>query len=645
VGSDASEKLFEKTATVESKVTVRGSFRLYRIFGRHYRPYAGILAVAYLCLFAGLAMAALAPWPLKLVLDHVILGREVPESARFLEALAGGDRRVLLGILAVSIILIAALEAVFSYVNKYWVSSTGDRMSSDIRERVFGHLQRLSLSFHDSARSGNLVYTLTSDTKAMKGMLVDFPQDLSQRLGGFVLYAGLMLALDLRLGLIAMSALPLIALVSRVFDGRMKGAMRESRDQEGTVASIASETLSSIAVVQAYGQEHEERRRFETKGHESLEARLRAVRLQRTYGRLVDFLVVLATAGVLFDGGRRALAGELLPGTLVVFMAYIKSLYGSFERLSTMFLSLARSQACAERIAEIVESDMIDHDAADARALPAVRGRIEFRDVTFRYRGGAPVLKDLSFVAEPGQTVALVGHSGSGKSTLISLLLRFYDPQRGVVAIDGEDVRRFTRRSVRDQITVVLQEAHIFRQSVAENIAFGREGATREEVVEAAKLAEAHDFIARLPEGYDTRLEQGGGDLSGGQRQRIHIARALVRRAPIVILDEPATGLDAVAEAKVNAAIRRLTRGRTTFIIAHKLSTLVHADRILVLEDGAIASQGTHDELMKTCPVYQELVALEFGMVHAAATNGASRNGVHAVNGNGVASRVAEGAR
>lgn len=644
MGSDASDKLFEKTATVDGKVTVRGSFRLYRIFGRHYRPYAGILAVAYACLFAGLAMAALAPWPLKLVLDHVILGREMPESARFLDALAGGDRRVLLGILAVSIILIAALEAVFSYVNKYWVSSTGDRMSSDIRERVFGHLQRLSLSFHDSARSGNLVYTLTSDTKAMKGMLIDFPQDISQRLGGFVLYACLMLALDLRLGLIAMSALPLIALVTRVFDHRMKGAMRESRDQEGTVASIASETLSSIAVVQAYGQEHEEKRRFEAKGHESLEARLRAVRLQRTYGRLVDFLVVLATAGVLFDGGRRALAGELLPGTLVVFMAYIRSLYGSFERLSTMFLSLARSQACAERIAEIVQSDMIDHDEPGARELPPAQGRIEFRDVTFRYRGGPPVLKDLSFVAEPGQTVALVGHSGSGKSTLISLLLRFYDPQHGVVAIDGEDVRRFTRRSVRDQITVLLQEAHIFRQSVAENIAFGREGATREEVIEAAKLAEAHEFVSRLPEGYDTRLEQRGGDLSGGQRQRIHIARALVRRAPIVILDEPATGLDAVAEAKVNAAIRRLTRGRTTFIIAHKLSTLVHADRILVLEDGAIASQGTHDELMKSCRVYQELVALEFGMVHAAGTNGASRNGVHA-NGNGVATVVREGAR
>ena len=597
----------------ERKIDWAGLARTYRAFGRHYAPYRGVLAISYASLFATIAITALKPWPLKLILDHVVLGRALPHRFGALAHALDGRPVALLAVLALGIVAIAALEAVFSYVNKFWISGTGDRIGADIRERVFGHLQRLSLSFHESARSGNLVYLLVSDTRQMKNLLVDFPQDLTLRVVSFLLFAGLMLALDLRLGLIALAAVVPIALCTRIFGRGMKEATRELRAREGEIASIVGENVSAMAVVQAYGQEARELERFEAGNRESLEAQRRLVRLHRTYGRLVDLFVTLSTAGVLFDGGRRALAGDILPGTLIVFVAYIRELYGSFDRFSAVFMSLARSQACGERLVELVENDLVAEDAPDAAAAPPLAGRVEFRDVTFAYKRGRPVLEKLRFVAEPGETIAIVGHSGAGKSTLLSLLLRFYDPQEGAVLLDGHDARSFTRRSLREQMTVVLQGARLFRRSVTENIGFGRRDATDDEIVEAARLAEAHEFVSRLPDGYATVLTEEGGDLSGGERQRIHIARALLRRTPIVVLDEPSAGIDQAAEARIQAATRRLTRGRTTFVIAHRMATLMHADRVLVLEAGAPAAQGTHTELLRTCAAYREFCGLQLG--------------------------------
>ena len=615
-----------KKKSDDKEINPQSLRRIYRAFGRHYKKYWKILTVGYLSLFAGIAMTVLMPWPLKLILDYVILKLPLPESFGFLNSLLAGDPYWVLLLLALSIVVIVALEATLSYVNKFLVSSTGDRINADIRERAFAHLQRLSLAFHEKARSGNLVYLLTSDAKEMSTILIDFPQDFTHRVVTFVVYLVVMFLLDWRLASIAVSIIPLLYFFTRYFSGGMKKTMKKKREQEGEVSSIIAENIDAMALVQAYGREETEQERFNAESQESLNAQVRALRLHRAYSRIADGLVTLGTAGVLYWGARLALNAELSPGTLVLFIAYLSDIYGSFEKFSGIFISLAKSQASGERLLEIVENDTVVQDDRYAAPAPPIKGKIEFRQVSFAYQNGKEVLKNVNFAVEPGEMVALVGHSGAGKSTLISLLLRFYDPQRGQIFIDGQDIRRFTLKSLRDQMTIVLQDAPLFRQTVRENIAFGKIGATEKEIIAAAKLAEAHDFIMAMPEGYETMMYEGGDNFSGGQKQRLNIARAIIRNAPLMILDEPVTGLDARSEAKLNAALRHLTHGKTSFIIAHKFSTIASADKILLLEEGQVAHCGSHEQLLCTSAQYRELYELQFGwqreLEAAASTNG-----------------------
>jgi ATP-binding cassette subfamily B protein len=597
----------------KEKFVSKSLARIYKVFGYHYKKYWKALILAYLSLFAYIGTQVLSPWPLKLILDCLILDKPLPDEVVLLQAIRDTDPKLLLLILALAIVVLAVLKASFSYVNQYWLSSVGARMGADVRERVFAHLQRLSLSFHESVHSGNLAYLLTSDVKEMKGILIDLPQEFVRRLVTFGAYAVVMLALDWRLGLIALSAVPLLYFFTRYFGAGMQSALKKKRVQEGAVASIITENVTSMALIQAYGREETELDRFSGENKGSLEAQLRALRLQNTYVRLTDLLVTLSTAGVLYFGGRAALGGDILPGTLVVFVAYLRDIYGSVEKFGELFLDLAKSRVSAERLLELVENDLVMQDEPHAVPAPPFRGRIEFKNVSFAYKKGQEVLKQLDFVVEPGETVALVGHSGAGKSTLISLLLRFYDPQQGQILIDGEDIRTFTLKSLRHQITIVFQDAKLFRQTVRENIAFGTPAATEEEIIEAAKLAEAHNFIMQMPEGYDTVMYEGGDNLSGGQKRRLNLARAIVRDTPILILDEPVTGLDARAEANINAALHRLTRGKTTFIIAHKFSTIASADKVLLLEAGQLAHQGTHEQLLRVSAQYRKLYALHLG--------------------------------
>jgi ATP-binding cassette subfamily B protein len=596
----------------QERLDLTGLVKIYRFFGRHYKKYWKVLIVAYSCLFATIGLAVLSPWPLKLILDYIILKEPLPETLSFLNTLLTKNPKMLLFLFALSILVLEFLEAFFSYVNKFWVSSTGDRINADIRERVFGHLQRLSLSFHASARSGHLVYLLSSDVKKMRDTLIDLPQEVIHRVVTLGAYAVLMLALDWRLGLIALSTVPLFYVFTQRFGAGVRTAVKKRRKQEGEIASIIAENVTAMALVQAYGREETERDRFESESKESLEAQLRALQLRRTYGRITNFLVTLSTAGVLYFGGRYALGGDILPGTLVVFVAYLRDIYGPVAKFGGLILGLARSQVSGERLVEMLENDMIVADDPDAIPAPPLRGRVEFKNVSFAYKEGNDVLKKVSFVVEAGKTVALVGHSGAGKSTLISLLLRFYDPQQGQLLIDGQDCRKFTIESLRDQVTVVFQDAKLLGQTVRENIGFGKIGATEEEIVEAAKLAEAHDFIMQMPEGYETMIYEGGDNLSGGQKQRINIARGIIRNTPIVILDEPGTGLDAWVQANISDAIRRLTQDRTTFIIAHNFSTIAGAQKILLLEGGELIQQGSHEHLMHVSTQYRKLYESQF---------------------------------
>lgn len=587
--------------------------KIYKVFGRHYKKYWKVLAFAYASLLVTIGVEVLSPWPLMLILDQIVLQKPLPDKLSFLSPFFTQSPQLVLFVLAFAIVVFALLEALFSYFNKFWVSSTGERMNADIRERVFAHLQRLSLSFHEKSRSGNVVYLLTQDANEMKGILIDFPQDFLRSLISFATYLSMMLFLEWRLGLIACSVAPVIYWVTRVLSRRLREAMKRRRERESNVASALIENVGAMALVQAYGREEAEHERFRAIIQRSNEAQLGAMRTNRLFSRIIDAAVILGSATILYVGGRFALSGEITPGVLVLFVAYLRDIFGAFEKFSGLFIGLAQSRVSAERLLELVENDMVMQDAPEAIAAPRFQGRVEFKDVSFAYQPGKNVLQNLSFAAAPGETVALVGRSGAGKSTLLSLLMRFYDPQQGQILFDGHDLRALKLKSVRAQLTIVLQEARLFRQTVRENIAFGKLEASEEEIIAAAKLAEAHDFIMAMPEGYDTMIYEGGNNLSGGQKQRINLARAIIRNTPLVIMDEPVTGLDANAEAKVNAAIQRLARGKTTFIIAHKFSTVAGADKILLLEEGQPACFGTHEQLMSSSAHYRELYALQFG--------------------------------
>jgi ATP-binding cassette subfamily B protein len=524
-----------------------------------------------------------------------------------------------LALLALSIIGIQILVAFVAYLNKFYLAAVGDYIVADIRQRIFAHLQRLSLTFHKAAESGDLVYRMMEDTAGVKELLITVPQQLVQRIVTIGAVTAMMFWLEWRLALIAIAVVPLVYYFMRTFGAGVEKATKAQKKHESKLTSLVVENVKALALIKAYGQETAAIANFEHENQASLEGELAVIALGKTFSRVVDMLVAVATSIVLYVGGRVVLATDLPPGTLVIFVAYLAELYGPIDKLSAIMISLAKNQVAGHRVMELVESKLVMHNRRNALPVTNVTGRIEFRHVTFAYQGRNPVgferrqaaLKAISFTVEPGETVALVGQSGAGKSTLINLLMRFYDPQKGTILLDGQDLRRYQLRALRNSMTVVLQDAMLFSRTVRENIAFGKAHATDEEIITAARLAQAHEFIEALPDGYDTVIHEGGSNLSGGQRQRINIARALIRAAPILILDEPTTGLDATAEEQVTAAMAHLTKGKTTFMIAHKFHTIRHADRILLLHAGELLAQGSHDELWQSCKAYRDLYELQ----------------------------------
>jgi ATP-binding cassette subfamily B protein len=614
-------------------MSYRTLLRLYRVFGRHYKKHWKLAVTAYAGLLLTILIALFSPWPLKLILDHVVLGNPLPEKVAFLGRWLGqsygeslpdhitsltsgveaNNLELMLVALVLAFILFQVLDSVFSYMHRVGMLSIGEMLVADIREHVFAHLQRLSLSFHESARSGDLVYRLTADIHDIKAILVQVPQQFVYRLTMIVSHVGLMLLLEWRLALVAFGMVPILYYFQWRIGNRVRSAMQSKKSKESDVTSLITENATAMALVQAYGREDLQQARFASENRDSLTFELTALRLTQTFKRCGDLLMGLGTGAVVYYGGSLAFDGTILPGTLVLFVAYLKNLYKPVEKFADMLLAVATSQVAGARLLELVDCDMVMQDAPDAIPAPQLQGRVEFRQVSFAYKQDSDILQQLSFVAEAGEMVALVGLSGAGKSTLLSLLLRFYDPQQGQILIDGHDIRTFTLKSLRDQMTIVMQEARLFNQTVRENIGFGKFDATAEDIVQAAKLAQAHDFIMQMPDGYESVMSEGGDNLSGGQKQRLNLARAMIRDTPILILDEPTTALDAQAEAHIHAALRELTRGKTTFIIAHKFSTITHADKILMLEAGKPAAYGTHEALLRTSQGYRELYELQYG--------------------------------
>lgn len=593
-----------------------------RLCWQYLRRYWGVALVALLAMVFQTAMDLLAPWPLKIVFDNVLGSHSLPPLLRTLlrNPSTGADltRLGLLNVMIASMLIVAVIDALFTFVGGLLTASVGQRVVYQLRQQIFDHIQRLSISFHKSSRAGDLSARLTSDIQAIQDMVSSGLNSLITNglsVVGVLVVVGV---IDWRFALLMLGATPLLLFVAGSYRSRIRQASRRLRKAEGQVGANAQEKIGAIQVVQAFANEDDEADQFARQTRQSLNAGLEVSRLQSELSPLVDLVGVIAIAAITWLGAQEVISGRISLGYLLLFTTYFRSILSPARQLAKLSSQFSKADASAERIDEILSIQPDVRDLPGARSAPRLRGAVAFEGVTFGYSKDTPVLRDVWARIEPGMTVALVGPTGSGKSTLIGLIPRFHDPNAGRVLLDGIDVRRFTLRSLRDQISLVLQEPVLFNGTIRDNIAYGRAGVSDVEVLRAARAANVHEFVARLPNGYGATLGERGGTLSGGQRQRISIARAIVRDAPILLLDEPTSGLDAESEALVMEALQRLMCRRTTFVIAHRLSTIENADLILVLQQGEIREGGTHQELMRSGGMYARLHALQFADVPAA---------------------------
>jgi ATP-binding cassette subfamily B protein len=585
------------------------------------RPHWASMTVALGAAGGEATAALLEPWPLKIVLDYLLQARPLPGWMMPVIGWIGDGKLAVLNVAVISVAVIAVAGAVSGYLNTYLTTNVGQRVMHDLRRTLYHHIHRLSLAEHDEKRTGDLIGRVTSDIESIQDFVTAALLGIVTSALTLVGILTVMLYLNWRFTLISLSVAPVLFLVVYIFTRRIKKASRNVRKKESELLSMVEEVFSSIRVVKAFAREDYEERRFERQSLDNVEATLLARAIKMKLSPVVEIIVATGTCLMLWYGARLVLAGELTAGALVVFLLYLGKMYKPMRDLSKMTDTVSKASVAFERIREVLETEAGVRDLPRARRAPRFKGAIAFDQVSFAYTPDQPILTDVSFAIEPGQIAAFVGPTGGGKTTIINLVARFYDPVAGTVTIDGTDVRRVTMRSLRDQISFVLQDTLLFRASIWENIAYGRPEANRAEIVRAAELANAHEFITEMPEGYDTLVGERGVSLSGGQRQRIAIARAVIRNTPILVLDEPTSGLDAQSEQAVFEALDRLMKDKTSIVIAHHLATIMRANTIYVVKDAKITEHGTHDELLAAGGFYAELYNIQFGERDLAATS------------------------
>jgi ATP-binding cassette, subfamily B, bacterial len=567
------------------------------------RPRWPAFTIALVAVLGETVTDVLDPWPIKIVIDSIIQSKRLPHWLEsIVRSLFGQNRIAILDFAVAAVLAIAVVGAISSYVEKYLTTSISQWVAHDLRRTLYNHIQRLSLADFDKTRTGDLITRVTSDIESVQDFLNSALLGTLVNALTLVGMIGVMFYINWRFTLIALSVAPVLLVVVYTFTRRIKKASRAVRKKQSELVSVVEEVLTSVRVVKAFAREDYEQKRFESQSLENVETALEARGIKAELAPFVEIIVAVGTCLVLWYGAHLVLAGRLSAGVLVVFLLYLGRMYKPMRELSKMTDTISKALVGYERIKEVLTIESQVRDLPRARRAPRFQGGVEFEHVDFGYDNETAVLKDISFRIEPGQVAALVGPSGTGKTTVISLIPRFYDPSSGRVKIDGKNTRDFTLKSLREQISFVLQETLLFRAPVWQNIAYGRPDASRKQIVRAAELANAHEFVEKMPQG------ERGATLSGGQRQRIAIARAIIRDTPILILDEPTTGLDSESEEAVLEALDRLMKNRTTIVIAHHLRTIRNASVIFVMKESELIESGTHDALLARNGLYAELV-------------------------------------
>lgn len=583
-----------------SEFKTLGSMRRYM---RFVKPYKWEIFVTLIIGILKFAIPLFIPFLTKIVIDDIILE----------ESLSSGEKITqLIYWLGGTVIIFFIIRPPIEYYRQYFAQHVGNKVLFDIRKELFGHLQKLSLKYYANTRAGEVISRVINDVEQTKNFIMIGLMNLWLDMATILIVIGIMLSMDVGLTIVAIISLPLFAISVKYFFGKLRDLTRKRSQALAGVQSYLHERVSGISIIKSFALEKHEQQIFDKENGEFLERSLDHTVWNAKSFAVVNTITDIAPLLVIGWAGYEVITGNLSVGTMAAFMGYIERLYAPLRRLMNSSTTLTQSIASMDRMFELMDEKYDVTDKNGARNLPAIRGQVDFEKVTFKYdEDGQTILNQIDFQIKPGETAAFVGMSGGGKSTIVSLIPRFYDVTSGAVKIDGMNVADITQHSLRSQIGIVLQDNILFSDSVKQNILMGRPDATDEEVIEAAKAANAHDFIMSLPNGYDTKVGERGVKLSGGQKQRVAIARVFLKNPPILVLDEATSALDLESEALIQESLERLAHNRTTIMIAHRLSTITHADKIFVIDHGELVEQGTHDELMEKQGIYYDLFQIQ----------------------------------
>ncbi|MDT8903798.1 ABC transporter ATP-binding protein [Anaeroselena agilis] len=571
---------------------------LYLRLLKYVRPYMVRVVVAVVCIILAAAANLYVPWIIKDVIDDVLTAKDMT----MLNFIAGG------------IIAVFLLRGIFFYGQTYLMAFVGQRVIIDIREALYRHLQRLSMSYFETRRTGAIMSYITNDVAALQSALVESVIEMFTESVVLVGSIIAMFVLHWKLSLLTFITLPLVFQAINVFGKKLRLAGAVMQERAADITSVLQETVLAVRVIKSFVREDYEIERFGRENYQNFRAQMKSSQLMATLTPLIEFLAAIGVTVIIWYGGHEVIGGNLTTGALMAFLIYVVNLSNPIKRLSRVYGNIQKALAAAQRVFEVLDTEPDIKDEPGAAELPAINGEVAFHNVSFEYKPGEPALVDISLTARPGQVVAIVGPSGAGKTTIANLIPRFYDPSSGYIAIDGIDIKTITLASLRRQIGIVPQETMLFNGTVYENILYGDLDAPREAVIAAAKAANADTFIMEMPQGYETQIGERGAKLSGGQRQRIAIARAILKNPRVLILDEATSALDTESESLVQEALDKLMVGRTSFVIAHRLSTVQRADVIIVMERGRIVEQGSHAALINTGGLYSKLYQVQFDL-------------------------------